>query len=161
MMRFNEAIDRALGEAVGFFSSHVDRSRNLLLGMLGHDMCSPLQTIQLTALHLAKLNDGGDVSAAAARLVRSGARMQALPDDMLDFSRTRLGLGIRVTPTPVVVATLVEDELDQLRFAHEVQALEPGGQGRHPGHFATGAGFSRCLATLSETRSGTGSQRPP
>jgi signal transduction histidine kinase len=124
MMRFNEAIDQALGESVSFFSSHVDRARNLLLGMLGHDMRSPLQTIQMTALHLAKLNDGGDVSAAAARLIRSGARMQALLDDMLDFSCTRLGLGIRVTPAPVIVATLVEDELDQLRIAHEAQALE-------------------------------------
>jgi signal transduction histidine kinase len=126
VVRFNEAIDQALTESVSFFSSQVERSRNLLLGMLGHDMRSPLQTIQMTADHLAKLNDGQDVSAAAARLIRSGARMQGLLDDMLDFSRTKLGLGIRVAPAPVELAALVADELDQLRAAHGTQRIEFG-----------------------------------
>jgi signal transduction histidine kinase len=58
IVRFNEAIDQALTESVSFFSSQVERSRNLLLSMLGHDMRSPLQTIQMTAHHLAKLYDG-------------------------------------------------------------------------------------------------------
>lgn len=124
IVRFNEAIDQALTESVSFFSSQVERSRNLLLGMLGHDMRSPLQTIQMTAHHLAKLDDGKQVSAAAARLIRSGARMQGLLDDMLDFSRTKLGLGIRVAPAPVDVAALVADELEQLRVAHGTRRLE-------------------------------------
>jgi signal transduction histidine kinase len=124
IVRFNEAIDQALTESVSFFSSQVDRSRNLLLGMLGHDMRSPLQTIQMTAHHLAMLDDNQQVSAAASRLIRSGARMQGLLDDMLDFSRTKLGLGIRVAPAPVDVATLVGNELEQLRVAHGTQRVE-------------------------------------
>jgi signal transduction histidine kinase len=124
VIRFNEAIDQALTESISLFSSQVDRSRNLLLGMLGHDMRSPLQTIQMTALHLAKLNDGQNVGAAAARLIRSGARMQGLLDDMLDFSRTKLGLGIRVAPASADVAALVADELDQLRVAHGTHSIE-------------------------------------
>ncbi|MFM0696797.1 sensor histidine kinase [Paraburkholderia graminis] len=124
IVRFNEAIDQALTESVSFFSSQADRSRNLLLGMLGHDMRSPLQTIQMTAHHLAKLDDDPQVSAAATRLIRSGARMQGLLDDVLDFSRTKLGLGIRVAPAPVDVAVLVADELEQLRVAHGTQRVE-------------------------------------
>ncbi|MFP3570049.1 histidine kinase dimerization/phospho-acceptor domain-containing protein, partial [Paraburkholderia sp. SIMBA_030] len=92
VIRFNEAIDQALAESVGFFSAQVEQSRNLLLGMLGHDMRSPLQAIQVTATYLAALNAGERVSEAAARLIRSGARMQALLDDLTDFNRTRLGL---------------------------------------------------------------------
>lgn len=42
---------------------------------------------------------------------------------MLDFSRTRLGLGIRVVPMPVDVAALVDDELEQLRVAHGTQRV--------------------------------------
>ncbi len=45
IIRFNEAIDQALAESVSFFSAQVDQARNLLLGMLGHDMRSPLQAI--------------------------------------------------------------------------------------------------------------------
>jgi signal transduction histidine kinase len=58
MVRFNEAIDQAVAESVDFFSMQVDLARNLFLGMLGHDMRSPLQTIQITASYLAALNAG-------------------------------------------------------------------------------------------------------
>jgi signal transduction histidine kinase len=124
VVRFNEAIDQALTESVRIFTAQIEQSRNLLLGMLGHDMRSPLQTIQMTAHHLAKLNEGQEISVAAARLVRSGARMQALLDDMLDFSRTKLGLGIRIEAAPVDLEALIADELDQLRVAHPGRMVE-------------------------------------
>ena len=76
VIRFNEAIDQALAESVDFFSAQVEQARNLLLGMLGHDMRSPLQTVQITATYLAALNAGEKVSGAAARLIRSGARIE-------------------------------------------------------------------------------------
>lgn len=118
VIRFNEAIDQALGESIAHFTRRVDRSRNLLLGMLGHDMRSPLQTIVVTASHLAALNAGAEVSQAAARLINSGAQMRALLDDLLDFNRTRLGLGINVRPVPVDLERLFVDELDRIRAAH-------------------------------------------
>jgi hypothetical protein len=118
VVRFNEAIDQALAESIGYFSAQVDQARNLLLGMLGHDMRSPLQTILMTAQYLAALNAGEQVSVAASRLIRSGARMQALLNDMLDFNRTRLGLGINIAPTDADLKKLLADELDQLRAAH-------------------------------------------
>jgi hypothetical protein len=49
---------------VAFFSEQVDQSRNLSLGMLGHDRRNPLQTIQLPASYLAELNAGATASAA-------------------------------------------------------------------------------------------------
>jgi signal transduction histidine kinase len=123
IIRFNEAIDQALAESIGFFSSQVEQARDLLLGMLGHDMRSPLQTVQMTASYLAELNAGANVSDAARRLIRSGARMQALLDDLVDFNRTRLGLGIDISPGPVDLATLFAEELEQLRAAHPGRRL--------------------------------------
>ncbi len=101
LIRFNEAIDQAIAESVEFYSAQVDQARNLFLGMLGHDLRSPLSAIQLSAGYLAKLNAGENVSAAASRIIRSGSRMQALLDDLLDFNRTKLGLGISITPAAV------------------------------------------------------------
>jgi signal transduction histidine kinase len=118
IIRFNDAVDQALTESIAFFSLQVDQSRNLLLGMLGHDMRSPLQAIQMTASHLAALNAGETVSVAATRLIRSGARMQALLDDLTDFNRSKLGLGINVTPDTVNLGTCFAEELDLLRAAH-------------------------------------------
>ncbi len=124
MIRFNEAIDQALAESIGFYSAQVDQSRNLLLGMIGHDMRSPLQTIQTTARYLAALNAGEKVSGAASCLILSGARMKALLDDLVDFNRTRLGLGIAIAPTNVDLATLFAEELEQVRAAHPDRRLE-------------------------------------
>jgi len=122
--RFNEAIDQAVAESISFFSAQVDQSRNLLLGMIGHDMRSPLQTIQMTASYLAALNAGTEVSQAASRLIRSGARMQGLLDDLVDFNRTRLGLGINIAPTHVELASVFADALEQMRGAHPDRQLE-------------------------------------
>jgi signal transduction histidine kinase len=118
VIRFNEGIDQAVAESVAFFRAQVEQDRNLLLGMLGHDMRSPLQAIQVTASFLAALNAGAQVSGAASRLIRSGARMQALLDDLTDFNRTKLGLGINVAPREVDLADVLADELDELRAIH-------------------------------------------
>ena len=124
VMRFNEAIDEALAESISFFNSQVEQARNLLLGMLGHDLRSPLQTIQVTATYLAALNAGAQVSDAAARLINSGSRMKALLDDLLDFNRTKLGLGININPTPIDAARVFTDELSLLRAAHADRQLD-------------------------------------
>ena len=124
VIRFNEAIDQALAESIGFFSDQVERSRNLLLGMLGHDMRNPLNAIQVTASYLAALNAGAEVSEAASRLIRSGASIQALLDDLVDFNRTKLGLGINITLANVDLAKVLADEVEQLRGAHPGRRLE-------------------------------------
>lgn len=124
MIRFNEAIDQAVAESVGFFDAQVEQARNLLLGMLGHDMRSPLQTIQITSTYLAALNAGEKVSEAAARLIRSGARMNALLDDLCDFNRTKLGLGINITPGNIDLAAVFGDAVDQLRAAHPDRRID-------------------------------------
>ncbi|HXL09699.1 MAG TPA: HAMP domain-containing sensor histidine kinase, partial [Candidatus Bathyarchaeia archaeon] len=124
VVRFNEAIDQGIAESVGFFSAQVDQARNLLLGMLGHDMRSPLNTILMTAQYLAALNAGASVSEAASRLIRSGASMKALLDDLIDFNRTKFGLGINVAMTDLDLAALFSDELEQLRGAHPSRQIE-------------------------------------
>jgi signal transduction histidine kinase len=118
IMRFNEAIDQALAESIDFFSARVEQARNLLLGTLGHDLRTPLQSIQMTAHYLAALNAGDKVSEAAARLINSGARMKALLEDLLDFNRTKLGLGIDIARTHIDLGILLADQVKELRSAH-------------------------------------------
>jgi signal transduction histidine kinase len=124
IIRFNEAIDQALVESIAFFSAQVDDERNLLLGMLGHDMRNPLQVIQLTAKALSKLDAGADVAAAAVRLSKSSANIKALLDDLLDFNRTKLGVGLTIAPSTIDLAEIFTGELEQLRVAHPGRQIE-------------------------------------
>jgi signal transduction histidine kinase len=101
--------------------------------MLGHDMRNPLQAVQVTASYLAALNAGERVSGAAARLIRSGARIQALLDDLTDFNRTKLGMGINVMPTSIDLADVLADELDELRAIHPDRQIELQASGNSQG----------------------------
>jgi signal transduction histidine kinase len=124
VIRFNEAIDQAIAESVGHFHAQMERSRNLFLGMLGHDMRTPLNAIVTTASYLSALHAGDQVSAAAERLIRSGASMRALLDDLVDFNRSQLGLGMKVIPADVDLAVELGDELEQLRGAYPNRRIE-------------------------------------
>jgi len=124
LIRFNEAVDQALAESVAFFHTKVEQSRNLVLGMLGHDLRTPLHTIQMTSTYLVALNAGEKVSLAAGRLMRSGARMKALLDDLLDFNRSNLGLGIAIDPSHCDMAALFQDEIDELRTAFPGRTID-------------------------------------
>ena len=50
--------------------------------------------------------------------------MQALLDDLTDFNRTNLGLGIKVIPTSINLADVLADEVDELRAIHPDRQIE-------------------------------------
>jgi signal transduction histidine kinase len=138
MVRFNEAIDQALAESVSFYSERMQQARNLFLGMLGHDMRTPLQAIQTTAGYLAELDVGAEVSEAAARLIRSGHRMQALLDDLVQFNRINLGQGLPVHRRPGDLAALVAEEVAQVRAAYPGHRVELAARGQGAGSWDAG-----------------------
>ena len=147
IIRFDEAIDQAIAESVGHFHAQVEQGRNLFLGMLGHDMRTPLNAIVATASLLTALNAGEHVSAAAARLIRSGASMRVLLDDLVDFNRTQLGLGIKVVPTEIDLAEELGGEIEQLRSVHPDRRIEFAVTGDAVGH-ADGGRLKQVLRNL-------------
>jgi signal transduction histidine kinase len=160
IIRFNEAIDQAVAESVGHFHAYVERGRNLLLGMLGHDMRSPLNTIVMTASHLAALNAGEQVSTAAARLIRSGRSMRTLLDDLVDFNRTKLGLGLAMTPSDIDLASVLADEVEQLRGAYPSQQIELTAAGDTRGRW-DGARLQQLLRNLVSNAISYGARDTP
>lgn len=117
MGRFNEAVDQAIAESVDFFTTEVERWRALFLGMLGHDLRSPLNAVLLSARVIAAVGAGTSVSPHTERLTRSAERMSQLLDDLLDFNRTSLNIGLRVIPEPIDLTAACADEVDMLRVA--------------------------------------------
>jgi signal transduction histidine kinase len=103
--------------------------------MLSHDMRNPLQAVQMTARHLVQMNAGAEVSTAAGRLIRSGAHLQGLLDDLVDFNRTNLGLGISIVPSPVDLGALCAQEVEQLRVAYPESQLQLKVQGDCQGYW--------------------------
>ncbi|MEG3192919.1 sensor histidine kinase [Lysobacter sp. D1-1-M9] len=122
LTRFNEAMDQALAESLLRFSQQAAHSRDLFLGVLGHELRTPLATI-VNSAQVLKL--GGDaaqpiLTETTDRILRGSGRIQSLLDDLLDFVRAGTGGGMRVTPTDMRMDTLGE------RIVCELEAAFPG-----------------------------------
>jgi len=105
--RFNESIDQALAESLKAFVGEVDRARSLFMGVLGHDLRTPLSTISTCAsiLKLQRPDDAREVE----MIQRSADRMRKLVDVVLSYTRRSLGATLPVDLKPVRLDELVRD----------------------------------------------------
>jgi len=113
--RFNEAIDEAIAESVSHYAVEVERWRNIFLGVLGHDLRTPLSAIVMTSQMIAHMKVDAPVATAAQRLIRSGARMRELLDKLLVYSRAQMGMGFEVEKADVDLARECRDEIELLQ----------------------------------------------
>ena len=96
------------------------RLNELFIGVLAHDLRSPLAAI-VTAANLlyARVVAAGDDRNArvVTRVIESGQRMARMIEQLLDFTRVRVGQGMGLAPKQadlVAVVQQVVDELDKL-----------------------------------------------
>ena len=119
LIRFNEAVDQALAESVVSYSAAVDASRNIFLGILGHDLRSPLGAILLSSEVLLR---AGDLPAKAtkisSRIYTSVKRANKIVGDLLDFTRTQLGAGIPVQRFNGDLVAACEGMVEEARAYH-------------------------------------------
>lgn len=98
MVRFNEAIDQALTESIGSYGRAVETTRKMVLGVLGHDLRSPLSSMLMGADLLRKSKHLPDRERdVAAQISTSARRANRMINDLLDLARCNLGTGIPVT----------------------------------------------------------------
>jgi signal transduction histidine kinase len=119
LTRFNECIDQSLAEAVKHFSAEMDRSREIFLGILGHDLRNPLNAILLSASSLMEISTGPSAD-LASQIGTSGEAMGQMLADFIDFTASRLGAGIPLVIAPVDFAILCR------AVAEECKAAFPG-----------------------------------
>ena len=125
MMRFNEAIDQALAVSIESYSTAVTTSRDMFLAVLGHDLRSPLQAISMTGrLLLRPVLPDETRQAAAMRIERCATTMGLLINDLLEFTRTRLGSGIPLARTACDLKIICATALETIRAGNPEQSFE-------------------------------------
>ncbi|MHC8301989.1 sensor histidine kinase [Pseudomonas sp. ZS1P83] len=108
MIRFNEAIDEALAESTAAYAEQVNRSRDIFLAILGHDLRAPLQAISMsTELLLRKAPLEGDALTCAINIKRGARHMAVMVSDLLELVRSRLGKNLPIEPAPMDLADAV------------------------------------------------------
>lgn len=121
MVRFNEAIDQALAESIVTFSARAERTRDLFLAVLGHDLRAPLATISLVGdLLMRPVVPPEQVATLGQKAKRSAILMSAMVTDLLGFTRSQMGAAM-----PVVLATVDAQEVCKAAVA-DARAMYPG-----------------------------------
>lgn len=100
LARLNAGLDQAISDSVEHFVGERERIRKRFIGVLGHDLRTPLGAIGMSADHMlrsGRLPAGLD--RAAGRIARNAARTSRMVRDLLDLARGRLGEGIPINTT--------------------------------------------------------------
>jgi PAS domain S-box-containing protein len=103
-----------------------DDFRDTFLGILGHDLRNPLNTILMTSRLLEARAGTRQNHEIAQRVTRSGIRMQRMIEQLLDLTRARLTAGIPVTLSSeaVDVGKLVAGIVDEIRAARPQASID-------------------------------------
>ena len=115
LTRFNEAIDQALAESVASFTKKVDDSRNLFLGILGHDIRNPLGAISMSAQLISSKSLSPEQNFLVEQIVNSSLRIGEIVDQLIDLTRTRLGTGIAVYRAHMDIGILAGSLVDETK----------------------------------------------
>ena len=91
--------------------------RERFIGILGHDLRTPLQGILLSAQLLESRLSSQEDQRALGRVVSSAKRMSRMIDEVLDLTRGRLGGGIPVEPRPMDLAQTCQQALEETKAA--------------------------------------------
>src|SRR5690606_15215745 len=113
IIRFNEAIDQAIAESVARFSGIVGSAQDVFIGILGHDLRTPLQSIGSGAQFLMHGEQQSHLIQLGSRMYRSVGRMQGLLDNLLDFTHSRIGGGIHINRRLCDLREIAEEVINE------------------------------------------------
>jgi signal transduction histidine kinase len=136
LTRFNESIDQSVAKAVSSYTLRVDQARDLFLAILSHDLRNPLSSIGMSA-HLLTSKEilNADSRQMVSQISRNAKVMNRMIGDLLDYTRTRLGAGMPVSPTTIELSSLCRELCDEFRTAHPDRVIRFQTDGEQTGEW--------------------------
>ena len=130
LTRFNEAIDQSLTESITRFTQDLDKSKEMFLAILGHDLRSPIGAVLTSAKFMLETKELEEPHLTlTTRIVSATTRMNLMVGALLDFTRSRLGGGIPIVPKTMNMGKLVHDVVNELTAAKPDRKIEVHARG--------------------------------
>jgi signal transduction histidine kinase len=101
-----------------------DQFKEMVVGVLGHELRNPLNTILMTARLMQKSDAPEENDRRIERLASSGLRMKRMIDQMLDLTRARLGSGIPLSCEPRDMVALTLRSIEDFRATYPATRIE-------------------------------------
>jgi signal transduction histidine kinase len=103
--------------------------KDIYLGILSHDLRTPLTAITMTADLINRAGTVDSAHAGAERIRRAARRMSNMIQQLVDFTRGELGGGIPIQPMQMDFGAVVRSVVDEVCTAHrevEIQVETSG-----------------------------------
>jgi signal transduction histidine kinase len=128
--RFNEALDEALTASMNRFAIRTDLFRDQFIGVLSHDLRTPLAAIAAGLFALGMMENKPDTrELIISRMSNSAKRMDRMIRDLLDLTRVRLGGAIPLNRQKADLRQVCEAVMEELHTTspESVLRLETSG----------------------------------
>ncbi|XXF77691.1 ATP-binding protein [Myxococcaceae bacterium GXIMD 01537] len=125
-----KASDEATARATHF--------RDQLLGVVGHDLRTPLYAIQLGAAALQRSALSETQLRQLGTVVNASRRMERMIRELLDFTRARLAGGLPVQPAPLSLGDVVARAVEEQRLAWPARDIRATSEGDVRGEWDEG-----------------------
>jgi signal transduction histidine kinase len=147
LTRFNEAIDQLIAEGAIKHTQEIERSRELFLGILGHDLRNPLGAISGLAELQLRAKTPERAGLFASQILTSARRMSHIIDDLIGLARVRLGSGIDISPAPGCMRRICTDAVEEMRAIYPKRVFQMDSDAELPGEWDE-AKLSQVLSNL-------------
>lgn len=121
MIRFNEVTDQSIVESIVSYGQAAESARKNVLGVLAHDLRSPLNAVLMASDLLCKNYSLAHSEAKlAAQISASVCRANKMVGDLLDIARFNCGIGLSVNFEECNLCALCASVVEELRtgFPH-------------------------------------------
>jgi signal transduction histidine kinase len=148
LTRFNEAIDQSLAESITRFSQDLDKSKEMFLAILGHDLRSPIGAVMTSAKFMLETKELPEPhNTLTQRIVSASTRMNHMVGALLDFTRSRLGGGIPISPEKMNMGKAIHDVVNEVSAANPDRTIHVDARGALNGKWDC-ARISQVLSNL-------------
>lgn len=139
LIRFNEGIDQALAESIARYSEAIILSQDIFLGVLGHDLRDPLNSIGAGAQFLTQVGDHDSRSVKlGTQMYTSVLRMNKMLDNLLNFTQSRIGGGLQISASYVDLAQISNDVIEEFRLSNPNRIIHNQVDGNCAGNWDAG-----------------------
>ena len=136
LTRFNEAIDQSLAESITRYTEDLDKSKEMFLAILGHDLRSPIGAVLTSAKFMLETGELEEPHLTlTTRILSATTRMNQMVGALLDFTRSRLGGGIPIVPAAMNMGKLVHDVVTEVLAAHPERRIQINARGAMKGEW--------------------------
>ena len=119
LTRFNEAIDQLLSESITYYSAKISRARQMFLGILGHDLRTPLGAIQTSAHMVQRMGlDNNTQKNFIAIITESASRATEMAENLMDLTQVGLGTGLTIDGKYMDITSIAGNLVQELRTSH-------------------------------------------